>query len=146
MTAVLVPTASEARFWAKVDKAGECWLWTAATDADGYGKFWLNDQMAQAHRVAYTLLVGAIPDGHEIDHSCRVRTCVRPEHLEAVVHRENYARSTHPSAGALRSGQCVNGHDYDSSNTYIDGRGQRACKKCRIEATRRWRARQGSSR
>jgi hypothetical protein len=88
------------RFWEKVDKSapGGCWLWTAATKSHGYGfvaiaKVEGRSILRQAHRVAYELTHGPIPDGLEIDHLCRVRNCVNPAHLEAVTHSENCRRA-----------------------------------------------------
>jgi hypothetical protein len=84
------------RFWAKVNKTGDCWLWTAGLDKDGYGRFRVSPtRLAKAHRFAYEVSVGPIPDGLEIDHLCFVRSCVRPQHLEAVTHDENLARGDH---------------------------------------------------
>ncbi|MGA4541309.1 HNH endonuclease signature motif containing protein [Uniformispora flossi] len=68
------------------------WLWTGSTNRKGYGRFWFQGRSEEAHRVAYELFVGPIPDGLQIDHVCRVRPCVNPEHLEPVTHEENYRR------------------------------------------------------
>ena len=71
----------EERFWAKVDKSGECWIWTAS-DVHGYGQFILSDKTKKfAHRYAYELIIGAIPENHELHHSCERRRCVNPAHL-----------------------------------------------------------------
>lgn len=82
------------RFAAKVDvRPGGCWLWSAAVDkTTGYGKFYADGKVVNAHRWAYLNLVGPIPDGYTVDHLCRVRRCVRPSHLEAVTARENLLR------------------------------------------------------
>ena len=69
-----------------------CWLWAASLGTAGYGQVWDGVTMRRAHRVTYTLLVGAIPEGLEIDHLCRVRRCVNPAHLEAVTKQENQRR------------------------------------------------------
>lgn len=86
----------EDRFWAKVDKTDECWLWTAATNRLGYGDFWDGtkrlsgaNRIVRAHRFAYELQIGRIPDGLEIDHVCHVRSCVNPEHLRTVTRKQN---------------------------------------------------------
>ena len=81
----LAPSASEQmkRFWDKVDVAGqgECWMWTAAKDADGYGRFGYEGKMTRAHRVSYTLRHGEIPKGLLVLHRCDTPACVNPAHL-----------------------------------------------------------------
>lgn len=69
-----------------------CWLWTGAQNSDGYGTIWNGDSPSLAHVVSYRFALGEIPDGLELDHTCRVRHCVRPSHLEAVTHAENMRR------------------------------------------------------
>ena len=80
------------RFWSKVDKSGDCWLWTAATNSRGYGVTWSDGALGLAHRRSYTDAKGPIPDGMELDHLCRTPVCVNPDHLEPVSHRVNVAR------------------------------------------------------
>lgn len=80
--------ANEERFWPKVDKTDGCWLWTAARNRDGYGMFKV-DAMRLAHRVAYELLVGPIPAGMDLDHTCHAPACVNPDHLRSTTHRQN---------------------------------------------------------
>lgn len=94
-------SAPEARFWAKVNKdgpapthrsdLGSCWLWTASTNW-GYGVLSIDGRSIRAHRFAYELLVGPIPEGLQLDHLCHVRHCVRPDHLEPVTLQENVVR------------------------------------------------------
>ena len=111
-------TGTEARFWSKVDTdgstvhpdLGKCWLWRASRDRSGYGRFKAATGVVGAHRVAYELLVGPIPDGLTLDHLCRVRHCVNPEHLEPVTHRENTLRGTGPTAENARKTHCLRGH------------------------------------
>lgn len=95
--------------------------------------------MVLAHRYAYELLVGPIPEGLHIDHLCRVRLCVNPAHLEAVTCHENNRRSTSPTAVNAKKTHCPRGHEYTEENTYFappDGR--RMCKPCARAATKRW--------
>lgn len=116
----------EERFWNKVQPTGFCWLWTAATQRDGYGRFGLtHDHIVQAHRFAYERLVGPIPDGMELDHLCRVRRCVNPDHLEVVTHAENMQRGIHSNSLKLR---CLRGHEYTTHSG-----GKRYCNTCRKE-------------
>jgi hypothetical protein len=87
----------EIRFWAKVDARGPCWLWTAGQTSNGYGRFGLTSRDKRlAHRFAWELLIGQVPEGLQLDHLCRVRLCVNPDHLEPVTPQENWARSHTP--------------------------------------------------
>ena len=91
------------RFWKFVVKTDTCWLWIGAKYKSGYGEFHLNRRTQRAHRIAYELLVGPIPEGLTIDHLCRVVACVNPAHLEPVTLLENLKRTTKPF--------CKNGHE-----------------------------------
>lgn len=110
----------EERFWAKVEKSDGCWLWTGAKTTTGYGSVWLDGRSVKAHRVAYELLVGRIPDGLTIDHLCRVRLCVNPAHLEPVTNRENTLRSPQSEASVnARKTHCPKGHPYEGRNLRV---------------------------
>jgi hypothetical protein len=82
------------RFEAKFERGGpgDCWLWTAGKTYNGYGMFGTAECITTAHRWSYMLYVGPIPDGLVVDHLCRVRNCVNPDHLEPVTHAENARR------------------------------------------------------
>ena len=88
----------EESFFAKVDARGVCWEWTACTDRDGYGQFglWMPELRVvithAAHRWGYEFLVGKIPEGLTLDHLCRNKACVMPDHLEPVTQAENTRR------------------------------------------------------
>ena len=120
------------RFWAKVDKSGACWLWTAHTVGSGYGGFWDTVRNVCAHRWAYEERFGPIPDGLQIDHLCRTRICVRPAHLEAVTQTENILRGISFSAEKARQTHCKRGHRLAGRNVRVPpGRpGSRACRTC----------------
>ena len=121
------PPSPEQRFWAKVDRTGDCWLWSAALNASGYGIAWSPGarKTGLAHRIAYELLVGPISNGMQIDHLCRVRNCVRPDHMELVTTGENTRRGLR---GRMVT-HCPQGHPYDDKNTRIY-EGQRKCRAC----------------
>jgi hypothetical protein len=78
----------EERFWSKVDKSGDCWLWTDHLTPSGYGGFWDGTRSARAHRVSWILTNGAIPEGQIVRHKCRNK-CVNPTHLELGTNLDN---------------------------------------------------------
>lgn len=124
----------EARFYDKVEKTGSCWNWTGYVIEKGYGQFRCGDKVLRAHRFSYELVKGKIPLGLQIDHLCRNRKCVNPEHLEVVTPKENCRRGLSGIATKLRSmliTHCPKGHEYSKENTYVrkNGRGRR-CKIC----------------
>lgn len=89
------PVSFEERFWSKVvrdDDGLKCWPWLAST-VHGYGQINRDGRPRMAHRVAYELLVGPIPEGLDLDHLCRTHCCVNPAHLEPVTRGENVRRS-----------------------------------------------------
>lgn len=120
------------RFLALTDKdSGDCWLWTGRLNWAGYASFWFDGRTVKAHRWSYQHHVGPIPDGMQLDHLCRVRHCVNPEHLEPVTNRENSLRGIGPTAINAAKTHCKRGHEFTPENTYRDAKGRmcRACKK-----------------
>lgn len=125
-------------FWPKVDKAGPvvngmaspCWLWRAATNAKGYGRCSHSGRMRLAHGVSFELSGSVVPEGYTIDHLCRVRHCVNPDHLEAVPHRVNLLRGNTVTAACAAKTHCVNGHPFDVINTSRANNGARRCRAC----------------
>ena len=84
-----MPTASD-RFWAKVDRSGDCWLWTGAKTSLGYGYFWWDGKVGPAHRFSYEINVGPIPDGLGLDHRATCpKSCVNPTHLRPTTQKQN---------------------------------------------------------
>ena len=137
------------RFCAYIEITETCWLWTGSRTATGYGTFTLRTGVARsAHRYAYEVMVGSIPEGLELDHLCRVRHCVNPDHLEPVTHAENMRRAVSPRGLDNWNGaktHCPNGHPYNGANLY-EYRGRRYCKACRREQVRTSRTRMRDSR
>lgn len=131
----------EERFWPKVDKSGDCWLWTAACTYAGYGQFGVAyAYQVFAHRFAWELEHGPIPDDMEIDHLCGTRNCVRVSHLDLVTRRINVHRAKNWEGGASfqrAKTHCRNGHPFDESNTAHLRNGSRACRICQRAATKK---------
>lgn len=148
MTAPALPPEVEskvlARFFSRVNKTDSCWLWTGAS--------WLSKQTGlrsgsfhsvhvdecKAHRAAYVLLVGPIPEGLTLDHKCRQTLCVNPDHLEPVSRRENIMRGNGTGAINARKTACIHGHELSGANLRMRANGWRICRVCaRAEKRRR---------
>lgn len=120
------------RLYAKVDRTDECWLWTGSTTPNGYGHIYVSGQHPTAHSVAWVLDTGLdLPVGIVVDHLCRTRSCVNPEHLEAVTYRENTLRGNATGNGEhnRRKTECPRGHPYAGENLITTKRG-RDCRTC----------------
>lgn len=124
-------------FWLRVDRSGgpfACWPWLGARTAQGYG--WLTVPgrrgSVYAHRFAYELERGPIPDGKQIDHLCRNHSCANPTHLEAVTSATNTLRGIGPTATNARKTHCRRGHEFTPENTRWQGgdRHYRVCREC----------------
>lgn len=124
-----------------------CWLWQGRLSTQGYGRFsGQNPKTLMAHCWAYVHFVGPIPDGRELDHLCRNRSCVNPAHLEPVSHRENMLRGKNAAATNASKTHCIRGHEFTTENTWFDPkRKARHCRKCRADFARARRAAQAQT-
>lgn len=117
-----------------IDPSG-CWVWIGACDTLGYGHIAAPEhnrnggKLGRAHRVAWALYKGPIPEGLVIDHLCKNRFCVNPEHLEPVTFKENLDRSDSASTLEAKKTQCLRGHSLSGSNIYETKKG-RVCRQC----------------
>jgi hypothetical protein len=133
-----------------VKQDDDCWVWQGALNHGGYGIVQLGRGIGtdKTHRVVYSALVGPIPEGLTLDHSCYNPACCNPEHLEPVTRAENARRQW--AAGRADPGRsnrlkthCPYGHPYDDENTRF-WRGKRACRACARNATARHRSARNS--
>lgn len=111
----------------------DCWLWTASLNGYGYGHLVHLGKSLQPHRVLYELLIGPIPEGLDLDHLCRVRSCVRPDHLEPVTRQVNIKRG---STGSKT--HCRHGHSLADALIHHGRRECRECNRLRSARQRRW--------
>lgn len=137
-------------FMAKVaiGHGGGCWFWLGDKDERlGYGRCSRYGRKIMAHRESYSLFIGPVPPGLELDHLCKNRACVRPDHMEPVTHAENILRGDTFQARNAAKSACDNGHPFDSSNTAIrvrrsrGGRTSRICRTCERQRGRKYYAR-----
>jgi hypothetical protein len=103
-----------------------CWEWNRALDAYGYGAITADGRRWKAHRLAYHLFKGPVPDDMAVDHMCRNHRCVNPDHLRLLTRGEN------ADANRIKT-HCPSGHAYDDANTYRNRRGNRICRACAHE-------------
>lgn len=110
-----------------------CWTWNRSKDKHGYGWASWKNKTYLAHRIIYTLIVGDIPEGMNLDHLCRRRDCVNPDHLEPVTNYENLLRSPIGTAGRQHCLKC--GGEFSMIGK---AKPQRRCKPCEKEWKREY--------
>lgn len=144
------------KLWARVEVTGFCWLWTGETNGEGYGRLQFQGKRGGAHRIVYELLVGDIPEGLQLDHLCRVRNCVNPDHVEPATFKTNqerkkakWAKPKPPTTESLRKqrGECRKGHQLATvgvlRSTRTDGTIREQCRACQHDVQERWRRKNG---
>lgn len=131
------PTTAIVRFVRKVNPEDGCLVWMGRRNY-GYGSFScgsIRRKTYRAHRFAYEMFRGPIPEGMVLDHLCRNKACVDPWHLEAVTREENLRRGL-PSPSDINAAKthCIKGHPFNEANTYFRPKdGSRTCKKCKAD-------------
>jgi hypothetical protein len=121
-----------------------CWLWEGTWSPDGYGYFHVEGRkMKVAHKFLYEREIAPVPEGMELDHLCKLRCCVNPQHLEAVTHAVNISRGQSGSYNKNKT-HCRNGHPYSGDNLRTTASGERVCRTCCRERMREHRARKAA--
>lgn len=115
-----------------------CWIWSGVPNKHGYGTMKINGKSVLAHRFGYVLMIGAIPEGKQIDHLCRNRLCVNPYHLEPVDSRTNTLRGDTLASKQSKQTHCIHGHPFCGDNLRIRENGKRICAACNKQRCKAW--------
>ena len=130
------------RFHSKfIELPNGCHQWQGPLDKDGYGYFFLRRKSRRAHRVAWYMQRGGIPEGMVINHICRNRWCVNPQHMQLLTPRENNLQDSNsiPAINARKT-HCKNGQEFDKVQTVKSGKSYRVCSICERDKARRLKA------
>jgi hypothetical protein len=133
-------------------EASGCWTLATKPFSTGYARAIVARKSVRGHRLLYEYFREPIPAGLVLDHKCRNRACVNPDHMEPVTQSENVRRGALPgllSAGAIprkrptgpKVSVCHNGHPYTAANSYFGGKAGRVCRECMLANQRRYKAR-----
>lgn len=122
--------------WVVPEPNSGCLLWLGKVNPCGYGQVWVRDggprgRYRSAHRVAWELSNGPIPEGLQVDHLCRVRSCVNVAHMELVTPAVNTWRGASFAAVNRLKTHCPRGHEYAGDNLYMDN-GKKLNRRCRV--------------
>ena len=126
-----------------------CWIWIGKKDRYGYGYCHFEGEKRPAHRVFFRLFYGYFPPypGFHVDHLCRNRDCVNPDHLEKVTPQENASRAKpfRPPDPKSFNTHCVNGHEFTDQNTYLRPSGSRDCRACIRSRVRKYQSKRSAA-
>jgi len=136
---MMTPTLSQKLAARTVFSSDGCWLHHGERLWNGYTRVWIDRRHVLAHRAVYELLIGPIPKGMQLDHLCRERSCVNPDHLEVVTPQENALRGEGIGGINARKTHCPRDHPYTPENT-VGPEGNRQCRTCSRDRGRRRRA------
>ena len=132
MKAKIIPDFDHIKILSKIKTSENCWEWKGYIGKDGYGVIKINGRLYKSHRLCYVIFKGDLNIDLVIDHACKNRSCVNPDHLREVTHRfNNVTNSISPIALNSLKTHCKNGHEFTEGNTLMkkDGRRCRSCKR-----------------
>lgn len=121
-----------------------CWEWHRYRNDAGYGCLSVGNKKTEAYRASYETFVGPVPTGLELDHLCRNRGCINPDHLEPVTKKVNVLRGFNACANNARKTRCKHGHELTA--IVESGRNRRRCLTCQDAAVARYQARKRTER